>query len=221
MTGLPSRPRPARARADVVPHLDRADRAPRPARAREEPDLDEEPAPCLFTSGDIARLMAVDRKTVHNWIRVGHLSGLRTPGGQMRFHRAEVVRFMRRFAYPVPARLGGEVSRVAVVGARLAEASRITAGAPLVRVFELLFDAALAAADGGYDLVVVDLDAVALDPALDLVWALRRRPLTRPLPVVGVTIAAPAQEGFVLAGGDAVVPSPEELARVVPFYLGE
>jgi len=191
------------------------------SRARAEPGLDEEPAACLFTSGDIARLMQVDRKTVHNWIRVGHLSGLRTRGGQMRFFRAEVVRFMRRFDYPVPARLGGDVARVAIVGPRLDEACRVAAAAPVVQGFDLLFDAALAAADGGYDLLVVDLDAVALAPALDLVRALRRRSLTRPMPVVGVAAAAPAREDFVLAGGDAVAPDLEGLAHVLPFFLGE
>ncbi|HOU92017.1 MAG TPA: helix-turn-helix domain-containing protein [Polyangiaceae bacterium] len=193
----------------------------RSSRARAAGVADEAPAPCMLTSGDLMRFMDVDRKTVHNWIRLQHLSGLRTPGGQMRFLRAEVVRFMRRCSFPVPARLGGAIARVACVGVGLAGAAGGPAGATVREHFELLFDAALAAADGGYDLLAVDLDVAPLDPALDLICALRRRPLTRPLPVVGVSASAEARERFVLAGGDAAVASPEALDRVLAFFLGE
>jgi len=193
----------------------------RSSRARAAPAADEATGPCMLTSGDLMRWMDVDRKTVHNWIRLGHLSGLRTPGGQMRFLRSEVVRFMRRCNFPVPARLGGAVCRVACVGPALVGGDPRAAGAPVLERFELLFDAALAAADGGYDLIVVDLDATALTAAIELVRALRRRPLTRPLPVVGVSAHAAVRESFVLAGGAAVVSDPAALARVWALFLGE
>ncbi|MBN2195355.1 MAG: helix-turn-helix domain-containing protein [Polyangiaceae bacterium] len=175
----------------------------------------------MLTSGDIARLVSVDLKTVHNWVRVGHLAGLKTRGGHLRFHRAEVVRFMRRFGFPVSSPLRGEAARVAVVGARLASSRGNAPGARPVEAYPHLFDAALAAADGAYDLLVVDLDLAEVGLTTELVRALRRHAPTRALPVVGVSAAPATREGFVRGGGDAAVATPSDLDRVRRFWTGD
>ena len=57
---------------------------------------------CSLTSGDLARSLAVDLKTVHRWVQRGVLRGHRTKGGHLRFRRVEVVRFLRQRRLPIP-----------------------------------------------------------------------------------------------------------------------
>jgi hypothetical protein len=181
---------------------------------------DEGGAACLLTSGDIGRLLDVDLKTVHNWVRLEHLSGLKTKGGHLRFHRAEVIRFMRRFGYPVPPNLGGPVPRVALVvdGA----GAKLPSFGPDVRVegFDRLFDAALAAASGGHEAIVVDLDWVPLQQVVDMAEAMRRRELTRGIAIVGISTVAAVRDAFVRRGGDVVIERERELPSIVRFLTG-
>lgn len=44
----------------------------------------------LLTPGEVARLFAVDPKTVTRWAKAGKLTSVRTLGGHRRFRRAEV-----------------------------------------------------------------------------------------------------------------------------------
>jgi len=176
-------------------------------------------APCLLTSGDIARLLDVDLKTVHNWVHLEHLSGLKTKGGHLRFHRSDVVRFMRRLGYPVPPRLGGIVPKVAVV---LAQPSHVSLPTRDVKCesFERLFDAALAAASGAYEVLVIDLDVIVIRQAIELIRALRRRELTSGVVVVGMSRTPGVREAFVAQGGDIAIGSVRELASVIRFLTG-
>ncbi len=175
-------------------------------------------SPCLLTSGDIARLLDVDLKTVHNWVHLEHLSGLKTKGGHLRFHRSAVIQFMRRLGYPVPPRLGGTLPRVGMVS--IPPTASLTSPDIRWECFERLFDAALAVAAGGFEVLVVDLDGVAIRQAIDLTLALRRREPTEGVVVVGISRNAEQREAFVTQGGDVAIGSERELAAVVRFLTG-
>jgi excisionase family DNA binding protein len=176
-------------------------------------------APCLLTSGDIARLLDVDLKTVHNWVNLEHLSGLKTKGGHLRFHRSDVIRFMRRLGYPVPPRLGGMVPRVAcVLGGPPTEP--LPTQDARCESFDRLFDAALAAASGAYEVLVVDLDAIAIRQVVELVRALRRREVTAGMVVVGMSRTPGLREAFVAQGGNVAIGGQGELASVLRFLTG-
>jgi excisionase family DNA binding protein len=48
----------------------------------------------LMTAQEVAALCGVDTRTVHRWGRTGKLTARRTPGGRLRFVRAEVYAVM-------------------------------------------------------------------------------------------------------------------------------
>jgi len=54
----------------------------------------------MMTAGEVARMFRVDAKTVARWVAAHKLPAVRTPGGQLRFHRAEVEKFLRTAARP-------------------------------------------------------------------------------------------------------------------------
>jgi excisionase family DNA binding protein len=56
----------------------------------------------LFTASQLARLCHVDLKTIHNWADKGEVRHFRTPGRHLRFRRADVIEFLRKFGYPIP-----------------------------------------------------------------------------------------------------------------------
>lgn len=51
---------------------------------------DTETANKLMTPGEVADAFRVDPKTVNRWAKSKKLAFIRTPGGHMRFRRAEV-----------------------------------------------------------------------------------------------------------------------------------
>ena len=53
-----------------------------------------------LSSGAVARIFGVDRKTVARWADTGKLASFKTPGGQRRFHRADVDEFLAQVATP-------------------------------------------------------------------------------------------------------------------------
>ena len=77
----------------------------------------------LFTAGDVARFCSVDLKTIHNWADRNHIKFFRTPGRHLRFRRLDVLEFLRKFGYPIPA----EVQQLHAPGAH---------GKPRVMVIE-------------------------------------------------------------------------------------
>jgi len=48
-------------------------------------------APALMTPGEVAKIFRVDPKTVTRWANAGRLRSTRTPGGHVRFYRAEIM----------------------------------------------------------------------------------------------------------------------------------
>jgi excisionase family DNA binding protein len=51
--------------------------------------------PSLLTPAEVARLFAVDPKTVTRWASSGRIQSVLTPGGHRRFHREEIERLLR------------------------------------------------------------------------------------------------------------------------------
>ena len=70
-----------------------------------------------FAGPDVARFCAVDLKTVHAWAKKGSLPHERSPGGQLRFRRTDLVAFFRAHGFPFPKLFAREKPRVLAVGA--------------------------------------------------------------------------------------------------------
>ena len=121
----------------------------------------------------------------------------------MRFHRAEVVRFLRRFGYPIPAALGAAPPRVLVHKASRSGARAVSGATRTVR--EGVFETILELARGDYEVLVLDLDAFAGKSANALVAAIRARPETRCLYVVGMSKNPSRRKNFVRDNGDAAL----------------
>ena len=69
----------------------------------------------LFTASQIARFCQVDLKTIHNWADRGQIPHFRTPGRHLRFRRAHVLDFLRKYGYPIPSELDASRPRVALL----------------------------------------------------------------------------------------------------------
>lgn len=70
----------------------------------------------FMTTGDVARLCAVDARTIARWVDAGVLPSHRTVGGRRRVLRTDVRQFMRRQGLPqVTAERGARPARIAIV----------------------------------------------------------------------------------------------------------
>lgn len=66
--------------------------ADNPAKFRSELKPSTKPeAPILMTPGEVAKIFRVDPKTVTRWAHAGKVRSTRTPGGHVRFFRAEIM----------------------------------------------------------------------------------------------------------------------------------
>lgn len=125
----------------------------------------------------VAALCELDLASVHRWIRQGHLTAVRTPGGHLRLRRDDVLDFLRRHEFPVPPELTAGLLRVVAVDADAAWRGEIAA--MLRRSFEVTayadpLDALLAIGRDHPDGVVLDTTGDALDLSR-LVRVLRAR----------------------------------------------
>lgn len=153
-------------------------------------------------------MLGVDLKTIHNWVGQGHLSGHRTKGRHLRFNRAEVVRFMRGFGYPVPETLGAASPRV-VLDLDDADPRSLGRGARRldVTLCDGLYRCALALSAGQHEVVIVDLDRGDSKQWKDFVGAVRSWPATAGAGLVGVSDRPAVRRAFLKAGGDAAIGS--------------
>lgn len=69
----------------------------------------------LLWTGQVATLCGVTPAAVFKWIRSGSLSASRTPGGQYRVGREDLVRFLKERGALVPPELADQPVRVLVV----------------------------------------------------------------------------------------------------------
>ena len=172
---------------------------------------------CSITAGDISRWLAVDLKTVHNWVRRGLLAGRRTEGGHRRFFRAEVVRFLRGQGRQIPAHLREAPVRAGMT--RLAPAfagHRFSDGSGAGAVCELILEAA----DGVHEILVLMLDGVSDAVNVEMIRTLGQHHLTKALVLVGVAEDPLSQQSFLDAGGDAVVEDERMVDHAVAWLSG-
>ncbi|MBW2260375.1 MAG: helix-turn-helix domain-containing protein [Deltaproteobacteria bacterium] len=117
----------------------------------------------LFTAPEVACFCKVDLKTIHNWVDRQQIEHFRTPGRHLRFRRADVIDFLRRFSYPVPDELLPRRPAVyaLVLDTPLSGAVRRACGPDMeVEVFESMMDLGLRAGQVPPDVIVLDADAV-------------------------------------------------------------
>lgn len=69
----------------VIAKNDPGDLASRVASGEEE----------LLSAGTVAKLLAVDPKTVTRWAKDGKLISIRTPGNHRRFLKSEITAYLR------------------------------------------------------------------------------------------------------------------------------
>jgi excisionase family DNA binding protein len=63
----------------------------------------------------VARFCQVDLKTIHNWADRNEIPHFRTPGRHLRFRRADVLDFLRKYGYPIPQALAASRPHVVVI----------------------------------------------------------------------------------------------------------
>jgi len=56
-------------------------------------------------AGEFADICGVDLKTIHNWVRLHGVPHFYTPGRHLRFKAKEIVPWLRRQGFDVPAKL--------------------------------------------------------------------------------------------------------------------
>jgi excisionase family DNA binding protein len=165
-----------------------------------------------LTSGDLARMLHVDLKTIHNWVNQGHITGRRTKGRHLRFNRTEAVRFMRAYGYPIPTEVGAPPPRVVL---DLAPRSRSSLRKSLQRGIDLtvcegLYAAALAVASGDQEVVVFDLDQRDMSQVRAFMTAIRGWRNSQGLVLIGVGRKPASRVAFLHAGGDVAIAASKE-----------
>lgn len=134
----------------------------------------------LFTAPEVARFCKVDLKTIHNWVDRQQIEHFRTPGRHLRFRRADVIVFLKRFNYPVPPALQARRPTVYALASdsALAGAIKRACGGDIdIEVFSSVMDFGLKSGHTPPDVAVVDADIGSADVD-GLVRSLRRFPVT-------------------------------------------
>jgi excisionase family DNA binding protein len=172
----------------------------------------------LFTASEVARFCHVDLKTIHNWSDRGEIPHFRTPGRHLRFRRADVVEFLRKYGYPVPEQLQAGRTKVHVVGeARVVESIRARLDQTYdIAVFNHAVDALISIGAEKPDIVILDLESAELDGAT-LVSQLHANPATQHIRIVALASDDPQRKRASEAGAAAVASptEPAELERVI------
>lgn len=174
-----------------------------------------------LTSGDIARMLHVDLKTIHNWVTQGHISGARTKGRHLRFARSEVVRFMRKYGYAIPQAVGASPARVMVLRDIKGPWLGVLRRSAQVLESPDLFAAALMLATEPCEVVIVSLDSET--PRVhDFVRAVKGWEPTSAVVLIGLGTKPAARKAFLAAGGNlALAPSSvSEIRSTVQYVVG-
>ncbi len=120
----------------------------------------------LFTASQFARFCHVDLKTIHNWADKGEIKHFRTPGRHLRFRRADVIEFLRKYGYPVPEALRAGKPKVVAVDDDphvLASIRRALGRRFDVTTFQDALDALVAIGKLEPEVVVIDVQLKGLD----------------------------------------------------------
>jgi excisionase family DNA binding protein len=176
--------------------------------------------PPAVTSGQLARLVGVNLKTIHRWLECQEVQGWQTDGRHRRFHRTEVVRLLRRLKAPIPRALADAACHFIAIGfdaeSELESYTRVGQAV----LCDGFFDAALVMGTGHYELCLIDVERFELRWTAALLAALRRRPATAGMASLGVAHSALMRRAFLRHGGDAVIPDLTELGTTLSYLVG-
>lgn len=180
-----------------------------------------EPLGQYLTSGDIARMLHVDLKTIHNWVAQGHIQGTRTKGRHLRFERNRVVRFMREYGYPLPEYLGTAPPRVVVdASAKGPWVASLRRATQLVEC-DSLFACSLVLGAEPPEVTLVGLDQ-ALPRVLEFCTAVSSWEATSGVALVGIGSKPQARQAFLDAGGRVALSEGKasEVRSLVQYLVG-
>lgn len=166
----------------------------------------------LFTASEVARFCQVDLKTIHNWAERGEIRHFRTPGRHLRFRRADVLEFLRKFGYPLPTALRQGKPTVHLIdedAGSLRALQDALGDRYEVSAFSEPVDALIAVGTDQPDLVVLDVAARKLD-GVSAVERLRSMEATRHVRVVVYSADEAASARALRAGASAFIRRPDE-----------
>jgi excisionase family DNA binding protein len=66
---------------------------------------------------EVAAVCGVDVKTVHNWCKLKDMPHIRTPGRRLRFKLPEVVPWLAKYGYTIPAKWSKHLPKAAAATA--------------------------------------------------------------------------------------------------------
>jgi len=178
----------------------------------------------LFTASEVAKFCHVDLKTIHNWADRGEIRHFRTPGRHLRFRRADVIDFLRKYGYPVPETLLAGKTRVHLIAedrGTLSNLIRALTRRFEVRAFSDPVDALVAIGNELPDVVVLDLDGTQPD-AVRYIERLKASETTKQIRFVAYTSQEALKERALGAGAAAAVAKPDtdKLCEAVESLVG-
>ena len=178
----------------------------------------------LFTASEVAKFCQVDLKTIHNWADRGEIRHFRTPGRHLRFRRADVLDFLRKFGYPVPEVLKQGRPRVHVIdedAAALEAVERALSARFEVRLFSEPVDALIAVGSDTPDVVVLDVGGQRMD-GIATIARLRSVEGTQHVRILVYSTRADRRQAALDAGAAAFVQKPDltKLAETIATTLG-
>jgi excisionase family DNA binding protein len=165
----------------------------------------------LFTAAEVARFCQVDLKTIHNWSERGEIPHFRTPGRHLRFRRADVVDFLRKYGYPLPEPLRHGRPSVVVSDedpVALETLKRVLSAHFDVAVFSDPLDAMIAVASEPPDALVLDPGCKRVEGSY-CIERLRVHERTRHVRVIACSSRADLRQRVMEAGAAAFVPKGE------------
>lgn len=183
-----------------------------------------EPQRQLYTASEVARICDVELKTIHNWADREEIQHFRTPGRHLRFRRAHVVEFLRKFGYPVPDSLLAATPRVHVIDDDAAALGNVRRGLSKqfeVTTFQDPYDALVAIGVDTPDAIVLELAVPAFD-GLHCLRRLKQLAATRHIPIVVFSAAQGLKKKALEAGASAFVAKPDvgALSAALDALLG-
>jgi excisionase family DNA binding protein len=178
----------------------------------------------VYTATELARFCQVDLKTIHNWVGKNAIRHHRTPGRHLRFHRLDVVDFLRAYGYPIPEDVRGARAKVALAhgdAADLAALRRVLSRRFDVVVWDDAFDALVSLAVTAPEALVLDV-ALLGEHAARCVARLRDNAATRHIRVLALGDDEAARASLMAAGAIAYVPNgePTEAREILERAVG-
>ena len=140
----------------------------------------------LFTAPQVAKICSTDLKTIHNWVHRGEIKSFRTPGRHLRFRREDILDFLNRFGYPIPADFAPTKKRIVLYETKessLRSIKRLLARDYEVAAFGDHVDALLSIGQQMPNLVLVSADPNNGSEAMHIVSRLASKSDSSPVAV--------------------------------------